>query len=75
MGNSKKIIACALALTIAVSPMIAGCGKKPRSNPKVEADSDWYNVTKVTLESEVDLSGVQYSQTNVMGKVGDCYVV
>lgn len=75
MGNPKKFIACTLAFSMALMPMVSGCGKKPRSNPKVEADSDWYNVTKVTLESEVDFSGVQYSQTNVMGKVGDCYVV
>ena len=75
MGNPKKFIACILALTMAAAPMAAGCGKKPRSNPKVEADSDWYNITKVTLESAVDLSSTEYSQTEIVGKVGDCYVV
>ena len=76
MRNSKKLIACTVVFAMSLSSFIVGgCGNKSRSNPKVEADSEWYNVDKVTLESDVDFTGVQYSQTNVMGRIGDCYAV
>ncbi len=76
MRNSKKLVACAVIISVTLSSFtVAGCGRKPRSNPKIEADSDWYNLDKVTLGSDIDLSGTQYSQTKVLGRVGDCYAL
>ncbi len=76
MRNSKRFIAGAVAIAVALGSFtVGGCGKTSRSNPKIEADSDWYNIDKVTLESDVDLSGTQYSRTKVLGRVGDCYAV
>lgn len=76
MRNWKKLVACAVIISVTLSSFtVAGCGRKPRSNPKIEADSDWYNLDKVTLGSDIDLSGTQYSQTKVLGRVGDCYAL
>jgi hypothetical protein len=77
MVRPKKVAACAMAFTMAMSAVLAsGCGKKPQgANEKVSADSVWYNLEKHELSLDYDVSEFDYIYSNVLGKTGDYYAV
>ena len=75
MVKPKKVAACAMACTMAMSAVFAsGCGKKPKgSNEVISADSVWYNMEKHELTLDYDPTDYDYIYTDMMGKVGDYY--
>jgi ABC-type glycerol-3-phosphate transport system substrate-binding protein len=77
MVNPKKVAACAMAFTMAMSAVFAsGCAKKPKgSNEVISADSVWYNMEKHELILDYDPEDYDYIYSNTLGKVGDYYAV
>ena len=77
MVKPKKVAACAMACTMAMSAVFAsGCAKKPKgSNEVVSADSTWYNMEKHELTLDYDSTDFDYIYSNTLGKVGDYYAV
>ncbi|MCR5527880.1 MAG: extracellular solute-binding protein [Saccharofermentans sp.] len=77
MVNLKKVAACAMAFTMAMSAVYAsGCAKKPKgSNEVISADSVWYNMEKHELILDYDPADYDYIYSKTLGKVGDYYAV
>ena len=77
MVNHKKVVACAMAFTMAMSAVFAsGCAKKPKgSNEVISADSVWYNMEKHELILDYDPADYDYIYSKTLGKVGDYYAV
>ena len=77
MVNPKKVAACAMAFTMAMSAVFAsGCAKNPKgSNEVISADSVWYNMEKHELILDYDPADYDYIYSNTLGKVGDYYAV
>ena len=77
MVNPKKVAACAMAFTMAMSAVFAsGCAKKHKgSNEVISADSVWYNMEKHELILDYDPEDYDYIYSNTLGKVGDYFAV
>ena len=77
MVKPKKVAACAMAFTVAMSAVLAsGCGQKPKGKGEViDADSPWYNMAKHTLDLGYDSSEYEYLQSSAVGKIGDLYAI
>ena len=77
MVNPKKVAACTMAFTMAMSAVFAGgCSKKNKgANETVSADDEWYNISKMELASDYDPSEFDYLSNESLGKVGDYFLV
>lgn len=77
MSKTKKVAACAMAFTMALSAVAAtGCNKKSgKKGETVSADATWYDMTKCELTLDYDRSAYDYLQGTSLGKVGDYFAI